>query len=217
MTGQTNGQTNGHANGRAAETPAATPPADGAKPQASAEALAKIAEVRGRLLGAVGQVTLALAGLPRYRHQSLADLQSLVLEPLVRDRIAIATPRAGEGDESAEKPSVDLGALAGIAIWASVSPEVDAKIREQIKAGVFPVRLKPEDWASGDAVWLLDVIAPNQRLATSVLANFRQVAKGRAVLIHPVVARQVDREALEKLGARRADAPAAEDGGGGQR
>jgi cytolysin-activating lysine-acyltransferase len=56
-------------------------------------------------------------------------------------------------------------------------------------------------------VWLLDVIAPNQRLATSVLANFRQVAKGRQVLIHPIVARQVDREALEKLGARRADAP----------
>jgi hemolysin-activating ACP:hemolysin acyltransferase len=172
----------------------------------------KAAEVRARLLAAVGQVTLALAGLPRYRHQSLADLQSLVLEPLVRDRIAIATPR-GDADAEGDRPAADLGQLAGIAIWASVSEDVDAKIREQVEAGVFPVRLKPQDWTSGELVWLLDVIAPTRRLATAVLANFRQVATGRQVLIHPVVARQVDREALEKLGARRADATGREGGG----
>lgn len=109
--------------------------------------------------------------------------------------------------ERASRTGPDLGQLAGIAIWASVSPEVDAKIREQIKAGAFPVRLKPEDWTSGEVVWLLDVIAPTRRLATSVHANFRQVATDKQVLIHPIVARQVDQEALEKLGTRRADAP----------
>jgi hemolysin-activating ACP:hemolysin acyltransferase len=115
---------------------------------------------------------MAMAALPRYRHQSLADLHHLVLEPLVRDRIAIATPKAPDGAEG------EIGALAGIAVWASVSDEVDAKIREQIKAQAFPIRLKPEEWASGDTVWLLDVIAPSQKLATAVLANFRQVAQG---------------------------------------
>ena len=52
------------------------------------------------------------------------------------------------------------GTLSGIAIWASVSEEVDAKIREQIRAGTFPVRLQSGDWNSGNINWLLDVIAP---------------------------------------------------------
>jgi len=30
--------------------------------------------------------------LPRYRHQTLGDLQHFLLEPLIRDRIAIAYP-----------------------------------------------------------------------------------------------------------------------------
>ena len=62
-------------------------------------------------------------------------------------------------------------------------------IREQIKAGAFPVRLKPDDWTSGEITWLLDVIAPSQKLATDVLLNFRKVLKtGSDVRIHPVVA-----------------------------
>jgi cytolysin-activating lysine-acyltransferase len=65
----------------------------------------------------------------------------------------------------------------GIAIWAKVSPEVDAKIREQIGSKVFPIRLRPADWASGEIAWLLDVIAPNSKLATAVLARFRQTVK----------------------------------------
>jgi cytolysin-activating lysine-acyltransferase len=68
--------------------------------------------------------------------------------------------------------------MVGFAIWANVSEEVDAKIREQTTAGVFPVRLKPEDWASGSINWLLDVVAPTAMLATAVLANLRQVICG---------------------------------------
>ena len=94
-------------------------------------------------------------------------LQHLLLEPLIRDRIAIAYPPKKEDDPLAD--------LAGVAIWASVSEEVDAKLREQIKAGVFPVRLKADEWASGEINWLLDVIAPDQKAITSVIANFKQV------------------------------------------
>jgi cytolysin-activating lysine-acyltransferase len=144
---------------------------------------------------AVGQVALAMIGVPRYRHSSIAGLQQLVLEPLIRDRIAIASTKG--------KDEADLtgGSLAGIATWASVSDEVDGKIREQIKAGVFPVRLKPDDWASGDKVWLFDVIAPSRQVASSVLANFKQVVKEGDVRIHPMVARMVDPELLKKMGA----------------
>ena len=37
----------------------------------------------------------------------------------------------------------------------------------------WQVRLKAEDWTSGETYWLLDVIAPSQKVATAVLANFK--------------------------------------------
>lgn len=155
----------------------------------------KIAEVRHRVHSAVGQIALALSLVPRYRHHSLADLQTLVIEPLLRDRIAIATAKTEDDAQGA------VGPLAGIAFWASVSDEVDAKIREQIKGGAFPIRLKPDEWVSGDKIWLFDVVAPSQKLASSVLANFRRVVKQGEVRIHPLVARMVDSTLLAKMGA----------------
>ena len=198
-----------------------------AAPKLTPEALKQIGEMRDRLQGLIGQVVMALSVVPRYRHQTLADLHHLVVEPLMRDRIAIASaaPR-GEGDkEGQSNPALEQ--LAGIAFWASVSDAVDAKIKEQIKAGAFPIRLKPEEWVSGDTIWLLDVIAPSQKLATAVLANFskvlpkQQTAAGEGsprssrerasertaqtngqVRIHPIVARQIDPELLRKMGTQ---------------
>ena len=124
-----------------------------------------------------------MTALPRYKNLSISELHSVLLNPLIRDRVAIASRKAPEksqeeaGDAGTQKQNnVDAG-LSGIAIWASVSEEVDAKIREQIKAGVFPVRMKPDVWISGDINWLFDVIAPNQKLTISEIANFRQVIK----------------------------------------
>jgi cytolysin-activating lysine-acyltransferase len=201
--------------GRAAGADAATPqalqpqtPTGEAPGQISPDMRAKIAELRNRVQLNLGQVVLAMMNLPRYRHQTLADLTHLVLDPMMRDRIAIAH-RTVDGKPLGEDD------VAGIAIWASVSDSVDAKITEQVKAGVFPVRLTNEDWASGDRVWLLDVIAGDRKAATAVLANFKQLSGERAVKIHPIVARLVDGELLQKLraaadaGRRDEHAPAA--------
>jgi cytolysin-activating lysine-acyltransferase len=158
--------------------------------------LEKIAAVRAKVNETFGKVALAMMATPRYRHLSIGDLSHLVLDPLIRDRVAIAQPA---------NPGPEDGGLAGIAIWASVSESVDASIREQIKAGFFPVRLKADDWNSGSNNWLLDVIAPTQKLATSVLANFKQVLKEGDLRIHPLVARLVEPEALKNMGARPVD------------
>lgn len=174
---------------------AATPPAKEA-PAITPEMQARLAELRSRVQVSVGQAVLAMMNLPRYKNQTLGDLTHLVIEPLLRDRLAIAHSRPKEG---AEGVPAGQEATAGIAIWASVSDEVDAKIREQVKGGAFPTRLAPEDWSSGEKLWLLDLIAPNRTLATAVLANFKQVAGDRPVAVHPIVARSVDPEVLEKM------------------
>ena len=177
------------------------PPTGEAPAQISPEMRARITELRTRVQLNTGQVVLAMMNLPRYRNQTLGDLTHLVLDPMMRDRLAIAH-RTVDG-----KPQGDED-VAGIAIWASVSDAVDAKITEQVKAGVFPVRLANEDWTSGDKVWLLDVIAGDRKAATAVLANFRQLSGERAVKIHPIVARMIDPDVLEKLKARPAGAEA---------
>lgn len=154
----------------------------------------KLDEFRSKIHLSIGQIVLLMINLPRYRNQTLADLSHLVLEPLLRDRISIATARPKDSDEDSEAET-----LAGVAIWASVSDAVDAKIREQISGGSFPVRLNTNDWASGDKLWLLDIVAADRKLATAVLANFRQVAGDRPVNIHPIVSRSVEPELLKKL------------------
>ncbi|MCW3782284.1 hypothetical protein OM960_11855 [Defluviimonas sp. CAU 1641] len=80
---------------------------------------------------------------------------------------------------------------------------MDAKIRDQIKAGTFPVRLKPEDWQSGSINWLLDVIAPDRATTGRVIANFRQVVKEGELRMHPHIGGLVEPEMLEKMGAGR--------------
>ena len=75
-----------------------------------------------------------------------AALQHLVREPMIRARLAAPTPAYRAG--CCEPP------LAGIAIRAKAPEEVDKNIREQIKSGAFPVRLKAEEWDSGEIAWL---------------------------------------------------------------
>lgn len=157
------------------------------------EMLKKIAALRTQVRESFGKVVMAMMGLPRYRHQTLNDLQHLVLDPLIRDRIAIAFP--------SDKEAGPLTDIAGLAIWASVSEEVDAKLRDQIKGGAWPVRLKADEWNSGDINWLIDVIAPDQKTCVSVLGNFKQVVKDGDLRLHPIIARLVDKETLEKMGA----------------
>lgn len=170
-------------------------------PQLDPEVVAKLTSLRSHVRESFGKVVMAMMMLPRYRHQTLADLQHLVLEPLIRDRIAIA-------QRASDEPLAED--MAGVAIWASVSDEVDAAIREQIKGGAWPLRLKAEDWNSGSINWLIDVIAPDQRATASVIANFRQVAKEGSLRLHPLIARLVDEETLKKMGAQKSPgAPAA--------
>ncbi len=86
-----------------------------------------------------------------------------------------------------------------IAIWAKVSEYVDVWIREQVEAGVFPVRLEAVDWRSGDMACLLDVIAPAHAMATTVLTNFLEIAQVDQINIHPFVTQLVDRDVLDGL------------------
>jgi len=192
-------------NGEAKPTAGAAPPKSAVEAKLPDEETLKklaphIAKVRAHVRESFGKVVMTMMLLPRYRNQTVGDLQQLVLDPLIRDRVAMAYPGDKDGNELAD--------LSGLAIWASVSEEVDKRIREQISTGTFPVRLKPEDWTSGEINWLLDVIAPNAKMTASVLANFGKVVKGGNLRLHPLISKLVDAETLQKLGADKMPGPA---------
>ena len=183
--------------------------ASGKIPPLDAETVEKITRMRSAIRENFGKVVMTLMMVPRYRTQTLSDLNHLVLEPILHDRIAIAYPGKPGGSTTEGIAATDMS---GFAIWASVSEEVDAKIREQISNGVFPIRLKSDEWNSGKINWLLDVIAQDQKTIASVIANFRKVAAEGDLRLHPLISRMVDPETLQKMGARKA--PDAAGGGG---
>jgi hypothetical protein len=74
-----------------------------------------------------------------------------------------------------------------------------AKIREQIKSGRFPIRLKPEERQSGPINWPFDIIAPDRKTAGRVITRLHQVAKEGELRLHPQIAGLLEAELLGKL------------------
>ncbi|MCO6181020.1 toxin-activating lysine-acyltransferase [Ciceribacter sp. RN22] len=149
--------------------------------------------IRQEFQARVGQIATVLSVSPRYEHMKVADLWRLVIEPLARGRIFVTVPEAPE--DALRCP----GGLTGILMWASVSPEVAEKLRSQVQAHQFPTILDANDWASGDLLWVLDVIAPTKEMATAMLAKFRRETVGKTVVTHPNIAFVVSPATLDEL------------------
>jgi hypothetical protein len=145
----------------ASEAPIATQAAPGGADEAPAAAPGKIdpelakklAEFRRHLQENFAKVVISLMATPRYKHCSLSELEQLVLDPLLRNRIAIAQAKPKEN----AAPSQD-DAVAGIAIWAKVSPEVDegGSVKgagRQNRAGWQRRREESEQPAYFDSCW----------------------------------------------------------------
>jgi len=79
---------------------------------------------------------------PHYRTYTLADIEWLVIPPLMAGQF-----RIGEARPDPKGPALPVAAV----LWASVSPEVDKRLAEAKSAAP---RLKQEDWKSGDILWL---------------------------------------------------------------
>jgi hemolysin-activating ACP:hemolysin acyltransferase len=78
-----------------------------------------------------------------YRQYTLADLEWLVIPPLKAGQF-----RIGE----AKLPNNQGTAPVALVLWASVSSEVDKRLMEGNEASF---QLKPEEWTSGDILWLV--------------------------------------------------------------
>ena len=82
-------------------------------PELNPEMVEKLSQLRAQVRENFGKVVMTMMMLGRYRHSTLSDMQHLVLDPLIRDRIAVVQHKTTD-----ENPLADI---AGIVVWATVS------------------------------------------------------------------------------------------------
>jgi cytolysin-activating lysine-acyltransferase len=104
-----------------------------------------------------------------YKHYSLSDLEWLVLPPLLAGQYAILDAKVN-----------DRPVPVALALWASVSEEVDRRLSENLTA---PAKLRPDEWRSGEILWLIDAVGDVKALP-HLLRELQETAfKGRDVKV----------------------------------
>jgi cytolysin-activating lysine-acyltransferase len=149
----------------AAAAPGADDPANAPSPEEARKRAA--AAVRHSL--AFAQIVSILMHSPRYRHYTLGDLEWLVLPPLLTGQCSVA-----------EAKSNGVSIPVAVALWASVSPEVDRRLTENLNT---PIRLRPDEWRSGDILWLIDAVG-DRRVVPGLLKQLAEnTFKGREIKV----------------------------------
>ena len=117
---------------------------------------------------AFGEITTLLMRAPGYKHYTLSDLEWLVIPPLLANQFTLAEARSKE---------TGLSAPVGIALWARVSEETDARLSASLET---PVKLRPDEWQGGDILWLIDAVGP-PKIVQALLQRLRtQDFKGKS-------------------------------------
>jgi cytolysin-activating lysine-acyltransferase len=91
----------------------------------------------------LGEMTWLLTQSPLHRGLALGDLEWLVMPALLHRQFYVF--------RDADRPI-------GLALWAKCDEAGEAKLQRGM---IEPEnRLAPEEWVSGDRIWLVDLIAP---------------------------------------------------------
>lgn len=117
---------------------------------------------------AFAQIVMLLARSPQHKRLPLADLEWLVIPALTTGQFALAQARVKDG--------ADQRLPAAAVLWANVSEDVDRRLSESPSA---PMRLLPQEWNSGDILWLVEAVG-NARVANGLFKQLSEtVFKGR--------------------------------------
>ena len=111
---------------------------------------------------ALGQIVWLLSQSPVHKEMKVKDLEWSFMPPILHEQFRIFTfgPLPGlpaEAIKALTPAGLDQKGLEqmplGVAIWGRLSAEAEQRLEKGD-------RLKPEDWKSGDRVWLVELVAP---------------------------------------------------------
>ena len=136
-------------------------------PAVSEEMRQKLAASEMQFALTFTRVVSVLLRSSHYKHYTLSDLEWLVMPPILTRQCAVLHAEAG-----------GLPVPVAVALWASVSPEVDGRLSQNVAR---PIRLRPDEWRSGEILWLIDVVG-SAEASRQLLSRLQQeVFKGRQV------------------------------------
>ena len=92
----------------------------------------------------IGDIAVVFSRSVSHGHYSLADIQWMIMPPVVLGQFYVA--------ELAHKENGARAPVAAVT-WALVSPEVDQRLRAQ---AAERVTLAPADWKCGEILWLIE-------------------------------------------------------------
>ena len=163
----------------------------------------------------LGEMTWLLQQSPLHRHFSIADLEWMIMPPLMLEqyRIFRGNPNPPKEGEEATPGTTPMG----LALWAMLGQEAEQKLNDMVMGGPMsgkggPVKLRPDEWRSGDRLWLIDLIAPfataENKLAQVMLADLTQnglkhvlpKARDGVLKLHKTDPKTGKREVLEVKG-----------------
>ena len=127
---------------------ASTPKGEAAK---AARAAVRPRDARqARMAQTFAQIVAVLMRDPNFRNLRLADLEWLVLPPVMAGQFRLGHAARPAGTGTAQQGGISVPVA--VALWARVSPQLDKGLAENLDK---QVRLRPNEWASGDNLWLI--------------------------------------------------------------
>jgi len=120
------------------------------------------------------QVIAVLMRDANFRNLKIADLEWLVMPPIMAGQFRLAHAARPAGAGKAQKGQAGQASIAvpvAVALWARVSPAIDKAFSEDLDK---PMHLRPDQWAAGDNVWLM-ATAGDPRAVPHLL---KQLAEG---------------------------------------
>ena len=127
-----------------------------------------------------------------YRNLALKDLEFLLLPPVMAGQCVVANAKSEAG-----------GAFvpAALALWARVSPAVDKRLSASLDGAIG---LKPQEWRSGNIVWLITLAGSPRALSGLVKELSEKDFKGQQIKMR--VADTSGRQSIQILNAAAAKA-----------
>jgi cytolysin-activating lysine-acyltransferase len=154
----------------------AAPPQGQSKPGAAAAKIRPRDARQARFAQSFAQVVAVLMRDANFRQMRLADLEWLVLPPIMSGQFRLAQMPAPQGRVKGK----DGGVLVpvAVALWARVSAAIDKQLSESLDK---TVRLRSGDWASGDNIWLMAVAGDRRAIPKFIDQLAKTEFKGQRV------------------------------------
>lgn len=153
--------------GAAAPVARAAAPAADTGPPLDAEEAKKRAAVSKHLLLSFGEIVSVLMRSPAFRNMPLSEVETLAVPAVMSGQFLVA---------EAQSKSKGFVTPVAIALWATVSAEVDQRLSKDLDK---PFRLQPNEWRGGDIAWLI-TIAGEGRIISPMLKKLQETTlKGR--------------------------------------